>query len=220
MKVVFPFAVLIGMISQSCGFQETQSGHDQTWHKAVESEDFFEYAHFIQEYPNSEHFNTALANYFSLREAYEDSAGVPLLCCLGNCGRLELDSNGRIMFEGEVILIDSLRSYALEFLINESQDPTMPSQKRLALFTGKPGYVSKGYFEIYLNQDSTGRNQIAITQVSNAIQDYKAFLSETWFNTSIKSLDEKRADYIDSVLYVRLNLYDFIPVPPPPPPDE
>lgn len=195
---------------------------DVLWNELKSSNDFWNFAQFILEHPESKHFYEALTNYDKTRSHYWDSIGdIPIIDCFDNCASVKLNSQKQIFFEHKLISINTLRDSLFLFFTNPKNNENLSENRDVIDIDGITRKLSKGRIEIVYILDSCEILQDVVIEISKSIKDYKEFLAEEWYCTSINEIDSAKSGFIDSLFRRRIIFFGWdkeLEIQPPPPP--
>lgn len=190
---------------------------EQAWNELKGQKDFWVYSFFIQAYPHSTHFDSALQNYFQYRDLLWESDPPPPLCFMNNSTYVIVIDSSKVLFEDTITSIGSLRTKAFLFIRNKSQDPTGPTIRMYEVpGTDTTRLLSKGIFEFQIKPEaeSTSIVQEAVIQVSLAIEYYKKEVAHDWYNQDYETLKPFIKASLDTILGRRLYFDKYQPPPP------
>lgn len=208
-------------------FQETTTEHkidsiqSNIWAQTRDTRDtrdFIQIKKYIESYPETEHFDSAISLYFELQRQLFDSVGIPIWHCWRNCASISIDSSGIIQFEDQEIHLKSIRQKALDFISNKDTSEFGPEFKEYVDSEGSRHYYTKGHFSITTTENAKRELQGVIIELRSAISDYKSNLSFEWYKTDYQKLPKEQQAYLDSLFQTRLVIWDFIKIPEPPKP--
>ncbi|OQY02532.1 MAG: hypothetical protein B6I20_06880 [Bacteroidetes bacterium 4572_117] len=117
----------------------------EVWESISKSKDHQVYISFLNDFPYSEYFDTALVRYFEFKQNFLDTIRLPDWDCFRDCIKVEVDSVGGILFENDTINLQTLRKAVLNQLINPNHDRYLPSKKTITDDTGVEREISKGF---------------------------------------------------------------------------
>ena len=216
---LIPLGAIIFLFS--CN-QDIKINNDEVaWFSLKLSSNHFDYARFIQAYPESKYVDSSIKSYFFYRDSLWDVQGVPMGDCFNNCAKIILGSDGRILFEDEFANVDSLHDLALRYLQNKSKDPWQAEMKEIEIpYSSDLGLISRGNFQFFLSHDSLQPLPVqeVVIHVSKAINSYKDTLANHWYVKSYYDISKPKQKSLDSILGLRFIFFDNYVAPPPPPP--
>ena len=222
MKLTIFKILVFSIIFSSCKKGTPSLGSDVLdWKATSKSTDFWDYSAFIQKYPESTLFDTALSSYFHVRDAAWEEDGMPIVDCFRNCADIRIMNDDNLLFENEKCKIESLRKLAFEFILNEEKDINKPETKSYKIpGTNQDGEMNIGIFWIHImNEKQQNHNvQRVVSELVKGINDYKNHVEKQWYGTNPS---ETSKAVIDSLNANRLFFWGFdgepFPTPPPMP---
>lgn len=197
---------------------KTDSIQSNIWAQTRDTKDFIQIKKYIESYPETEHFDSAITLYFELQRQLFDSVGLPIWHCWRNCASIKIDSNSTIQFEDQDIQLNAIRGKALDFISNRDTSELGPEFKEFVDSEGSGHYYSKGHFSITTSENAKRELQQVIIELRSAISDYKRSLSQDWYNSAYQKLTMDQQTELDSLFQIRLIIWDFIKIPEPPKP--
>lgn len=180
--------------------QEVTSNSDSIAYKHIEnSKEFIVFSKYILEHPQSKYFQEALEKYHAKRNAYYDSIGdMPVIDCFRNCANIQIRANQEIIYEHVLIRLEDLYDSLGVFLCNVDDKEFYPEKKMIEDINDIARPLSKGHIEVQYVNDSCDVLQEVVTEISRSIDTYKEYLSQGWYNKTIRELDSINLHFIPS----------------------
>ena len=205
MKKHFPYLILI-LLTFSC--KPKSSKESITSKPIIESNDFWEYAEFLQNNPTTAYFKEAFSRYLFLKDSTRYS---------GVCAKNNLDispENGdSVLLYGLIYPIDSIRRKCFQYLTitNFWKNYTSFQKEFVNPDNNEIKYYSRGRFDITVYGDTISYDnlQTTVIEVVKGINDYKRFLSNEWYNKAIENIDRQQKSTIDSIVGLRIDFFHF-----------
>jgi len=173
----------------------------------LESDTYWDYSKFIQENPNSVHFEEALQKYLFLRDC--------TMFIMGRHNDLEIvtNINDSVYLDGLIFPLDSVKIKCYQYLTKQGywKDYYGLTQESINPFTNKTITISEGGFDIEVISDSTpySHSQKTVIEVVKAIEKYKNYCSLEWFKKDLSLISQDEKTFLDSLLGYRLEFMNF-----------
>jgi hypothetical protein len=208
MRIILKLLPILILVIQ-CKNVEKIDLQESDWALTKESRDYIEYLKFIQNHPNSINFNKALSEYLFLRDSISDFVG-----CERYNAKIDAIDNSKVLFNGYLKSIDSLRYFTLHYLINANGEMEVSSKLKYKVKIPQTtlfNSISNGKFEFqfYKKPFPVEYLQPILTEIKNGINDYKNYLSKEWYQTEYSDLTNEKRIEIDELNNRRLVFFDF-----------
>jgi len=204
-KHILYILLMAGLVNFSCKNQGINNidieNHEMSdfWEAICKSKDHQDYISFLNEFPDSEHFETALTRYIEYKKNYFDTVPHPTWDCFRNCIKIEVDSIGGTLFENDSISLTTLRKAVLNQLINPNDDQYLPEKKIVVDDSGVERAISKGFLYVIIRHNYPSILKTVTIELKKAIDDYKGYLSLNWYNKPINKISQAELNYLESV---------------------
>ncbi len=149
------------------------------WKIIESSNDYFPYSNYLNHFPESEHFDSAIFRYQRFQKAEWDTTGYPIVDCLRDCCEVIVDSSGKITMNQQSIALHEVRQKAFLFISQRNFQGKKPDSKMLedGRNTRK---ISKGVFYIHISHSQMRISQQVVVELKKAEEDYRNRLSLLW----------------------------------------
>lgn len=201
--------ILILIFAIQCKDVEEHVSQQTDWEQTKSSREYFDYAIFIQNNPHSEYIFEAMKKYLILQDSASEFIG-------GSRFNAKIDriDTSKVLFNGYIKDIDSLRYIGLNYLKNANGNAQVASKLKYKVQIPETQIfdsISKGSFEFQFYEDpfATKALQKIIIELSHAIEDYKEFLSDKWYDRPYSKLSSKKKSGIDKLVHHRFVFFDF-----------
>ncbi len=84
------------------------------WEKVKDTTDHHALLVYLNKYPESKYFDTAISRYLNYYDKYLNENEVSISCCF-NCKAFYINNEGEIKFSDNVIPLDSVRVYTFNY---------------------------------------------------------------------------------------------------------
>lgn len=219
-RLLFTLFIAIGLIS--C--EEELTPEEKRALSVSNPIELFDVKSFIETYPESAKFDSALHLYLSLEERLWDSIPPPPWHCVRNCIQILINEDGTILFDGEVVNQKDIKWLSYSFILNESMSELGPEKKHYFLNSGDTILFSKGVFEVVFKESVISDVQNVVIELREGVVKYKNHVAEKYLGNPYDSLENSEKQELDSVLVNRIiftkykEYLDRLAPPPPPPP--
>jgi len=185
-----------------------------SWDLISDSKDHRDYIRFLNDFPDSEYFDTAITRYIKFKKIFCDTVLPPAWHCTRNCIKIEADSIGNILFENDSLDLINLKTAVLNQLINPNDDHYLPEKVEIVDDTGAKRMISKGFIYVITRLKNPSSLKNIVIELKKAIEEYKGYLSKKWYAKTINKLSKPELKNIESVIRTKyfFDKFDFYPI--------
>ena len=180
------------------------------WEKIKDTADHHPLLIYLNKYPESKHFDTAIIKYLDIQDKYEP----PISCCY-NCKAFYVNDEGEIIFSKNVIPLDSVKTYTFNYFYidDEYAFPRYRNFNKEINKLYRAEIIRLNFKPLHLNNV-----QQCFIEVRKGILQYRDSLVRSWYNKDFHELDSLKQISINSLFETRIRPEKHRPIPPPPPP--
>lgn len=175
----------------------------------IHSNNYLDYAKFIQENPNTDFFKEAHSKYLFLK----DSIKPELICDLG-CLEISPSVEDSIFISGYLFPLEKLRENCFKYLTFTKpwgEYSILRKHEFINPYNGDTSFYSSGRFDIvvYDNEFTYTELQSIVIEICKGIDDYKLHLSKQWYGKDYEQLNEEKKSTLNRIIGLRLKFFHF-----------
>lgn len=180
------------------------------WQAIKDTTDYKTLLVYLNKFPESRHFDTAIIRYLDFYNKYEP----PISCCY-NCKSFYVNDEGEIMFSDNVISIDSVNTYTFNYFYIDDEY-AFPSYRK---FNNEYNKLYRAeIIRLTFNPWHLYDVQQCFIEVRKGIIQYRDSLVRSWYDKDFHELDSLKQTSINSIFETRVRPEKYRPIPPPPSP--
>lgn len=175
----------------------------------IHSNNYLDYAKFIQENPTTDFFKEAHSRYLFLKDSLK-----PELVCDLSCLEISPSVGDSVFISGYLFPLERVRENSFQYLTFTKlwEEYSVYHKKEFVNpYSSNRNFYSSGRFDIVVYGDEFTYNELQsiVIEICNGIDDYKFHISNQWYDENYNNLNKEQKSILDSKIGVRLNFFHF-----------